>query len=130
MCSKLKLVVHRNIRQSKTVFNRDEVFHNCDDKLAWKGSGQVLNQDGLVVYIRHGRCYINAHSCRVQLTKPNSNNDYTVAKNIVPTTIIKTAPSSLNHPISRPVSDDKIDNNSDETEKFSNKPQNSKYNNK
>ena len=119
MCSKLKLVVYRNIRQSKTVFNRDEVFHNCDDKLAWKGSGQVLNQDGLVVYIRHGRCYINAHSCRVQLTKPNSNNDYTVAKNIVPTTTTtKTAPSSLNQPISRPVSDDKIDNNSDENENF------------
>ena len=45
--SKLKLAVRKNIRKSGAVFNiGEEVFYKRDDKLAWKGPGRVLSQDG------------------------------------------------------------------------------------
>ena len=83
---KLKLVVHKNIRKSRAVFNMgDEVFYKQDDKLAWKGPGQVLGLDGPDVFIWHGSHLIRAHSCRVQLTNPNlDNNNLSQTSNVIP----------------------------------------------
>ena len=53
------------------------MFYKHHNKLAWKGPSQALGQDGPVIHIRHSRHYIKSHSCIVQLTKPNSNNDNT-----------------------------------------------------
>ena len=120
-CNKLKLAICRNVQKSRTAFNRgDKVFYKHHNKLAWKGPGQALGQDGPVIHIRHSRHYIKSHSCLVQLTKRNSNNDNTKTNNTVPTTTTtKTASPSLNQQISYPVSDDKIgtDNNRDDENK-------------
>ena len=50
--NKLNLAICKNIRKSGAVFNiGDEVFYKRDHKLAWKGPGQVLGQDGPAVFI-------------------------------------------------------------------------------
>ena len=42
------------------------MYYKRDDNNKWRGPGRVLGQDGPVVYVRHGSCYVKAHICHVQ----------------------------------------------------------------
>ena len=61
----------------------------------------------------------------MQLTKPNSNNDKTETNDTVSTTTTtKTAPPSLNQPISHTLSNDKIDTDNSSDDENENIPTN------
>ena len=44
----------------------DKVYYKRPDNKEWKGPGRVIDQDGTVVFVRHGGVVVRVHECRLQ----------------------------------------------------------------
>ena len=65
---KIKRAFRNNVRPSGKQYSiNEEVYYKREDSQKWKGPAKVLGQDGPVISLRHGTCYIKAHVCRVQV---------------------------------------------------------------
>ena len=71
---KIKRAFRNNVRPSGKQYSiNEEVYYKREDSQKWKGPAKVLGQDGPVISLRHGTCYIKAHVCRVQPINKNKN---------------------------------------------------------
>jgi hypothetical protein len=81
-CSeRIRRALHKQTRYNgdEHYYTGDKVYYRHPDCKEWKGPGIVIGQDGVVVFVRHGRTYVRVHQCRLMKAK-NTNSKTTVSK--------------------------------------------------
>ena len=64
---RIRRALRNKVRASEQVFeNGDRVFYKREGKERWLGPGQVVFQDGKVVFVRHGAVFVRVSPNRLQ----------------------------------------------------------------
>ena len=73
--NKIRYTLRKQSRKTQEFFDiMQKIYYKCISDKKWNEPHKVIGQDGSLVFIRHGGCYVKVHCSRVQVLNINTEN--------------------------------------------------------
>ena len=77
--AKLRNALRKQTRHTREHFDLGQAMYcKCNNDIKWKDPGKIVDQDGSVVFLRHGGFYLKVHCSKIQIGSDSGDEQYSI----------------------------------------------------